>query len=231
MGATWQSARTILVTALVSVGLGFATAPLLAQNAEPARFVVLDEDGEAIADAVVTLVPLEVSSADTMAGAKVILDQKGTEFSPSVIAIQVGDQVELQNSDPFGHHVFSFSDAKQFDQLMPAGGINEVVSFETAGVVAVGCNIHDSMRGYIYVAETAYFGQSDAEGRIEIAGVPPGQYTVKPWHSRLRGRPGRYESEIAVTGKTFADGGAVEVVLDLRRGRPGAGKGREKRTY
>ena len=51
------------------------------------------------------------------------------------------------------------------------------VAFDQAGVVTLGCNIHDHMRGFIVVADSPFHGVTDDAGRIELdvpAGVEPG---------------------------------------------------------
>ena len=48
----------------------------------------------------------------------------------------------------------------------------------------LGCNVHDWMLGYIYVADTPYFAQSNSEGKAIIT-VPDGNYTLSIWHPRL----------------------------------------------
>jgi hypothetical protein len=50
------------------------------------------------------------------------------------------------------------------------------VLFDRPGVVVLGCNIHDWMLGYIYVADTPYFGKTDADGGVRIEPFPAGNY-------------------------------------------------------
>ena len=50
----------------------------------------------------------------------------------------------------------------------------DVETFDTAGVVALGCNIHDTMSGFVVVSATPFFARTDAQGRVSVAGVPAG---------------------------------------------------------
>src|SRR6185437_2462729 len=61
------------------------------------------------------------------------------------------------------------------------------VKFDKAGVVAVGCNIHDNMTAFIRVVDTPYAGKSDARGAVVIHDVPEGAATIEVWHPYSKG--------------------------------------------
>ena len=61
-------------------------------------------------------------------------------------------------------------------------------TFTTAGAVALGCNIHDSMNGFIKVVDTPFAGKSTAAGVAAIHAIPAGNATVTVWHPLLRGK-------------------------------------------
>jgi len=44
------------------------------------------------------------------------------------------------------------------------------------------CDIHSHMNGYRVGFPHPYFAVTDAEGKFEITGVPPGEYTLVAWH-------------------------------------------------
>lgn len=113
------------------------------------------------------------------------MDQINKQYVPHVLPIQVGTWVSFPNHDDVRHHVYSFSDAKHFELHLYHGTQADSVLFNQAGIVVLGCNIHDSMLGYIYVVDTPYFARSNAEGYIELTDVPPGDYELRLWHPRL----------------------------------------------
>jgi len=43
------------------------------------------------------------------------------------------------------------------------------------------------------VLETPYFAVTDKDGNYSIKNVPPGKYTLKIWHEKLKGK------EVAIT--------------------------------
>jgi hypothetical protein len=116
-----------------------------------------------------------------------IEDQVDKEFVPYVNVILVGTSVTFPNSDNVRHHVYSFSQAKRFELPLYAGTPAKPEVFDTAGVVVIGCNIHDWMAAYIYVSESPYFAKTGADGSAKIGNLPPGEYQVRVWHPRMEG--------------------------------------------
>jgi len=43
------------------------------------------------------------------------------------------------------------------------------------------------MIGYLYVAETPYFGKTAGDGRVDLDELPAGRYQVRVWHPRMEG--------------------------------------------
>ena len=76
--------------------------------------------------------------------------------------------------------------------------------FEQAGVVTLGCNIHDQMLGYLLVTDAPYFGRTDGTGSWS-ADLPRGRYRVTLWHPRQRDSEADLEREVAVGDTDRAD--------------------------
>jgi hypothetical protein len=53
-------------------------------------------------------------------------------------------------------------------------------------VVTIGCNIHDWMIAYIYVAESPHFGTTRKAGTVKLENLPAGAYAVRVWHPRMQ---------------------------------------------
>ena len=116
---------------------------------------------------------------------RVVVDQRDKVFVPRVTVVQTGTDISFPNSDSVSHHVYSFAQPNAFELPLYKGGTRPLVRFDHAGVVTLGCNIHDSMIGYIVVVETPHFGTTDAQGSVTIADVTPGSYQVQVWSPRL----------------------------------------------
>jgi plastocyanin len=118
-------------------------------------------------------------------GQKAIMDQRDLSFVPDVLVVQTGTAVDFPNSDQVRHQVYSFSPAKTFQLALYAGRAHAPVVFDKAGLVTLGCNIHDSMVGYIYVTDSPWFAFTGADGSARLHGLAPGDYTVRIWHALL----------------------------------------------
>lgn len=110
--------------------------------------------------------------------------QKDKTFSPHILAVQVGARVSFPNYDPIFHNAFSNYDGRVFDLGLYAPGTSRAVTFDRPGVVRVFCNIHSSMSAVIVVVPDPWFAATPTGGAFEIAGVPPGDYTLRVFHER-----------------------------------------------
>lgn len=143
---------------------------------------VRDQKGRPVEDAVVLAVPLDRRAFDTAKPARQVVDQVNKEFVPYVRVVFTGTSVSFPNKDNIRHHVYSFSPAKKFELPLYSGVPAAPVLFDKAGVVVLGCNIHDWMIGYIYVADTPYFGKTELDGEATVENLPPGDYQLRLWH-------------------------------------------------
>ena len=146
---------------------------------------VTDANGKPVTDAVVYL------EAD---GGQVLpklqksgeISQKGLKFLPLVTVIQTGSKVYFPNNDKVRHHIYSFSPPHKFDQKLYSGTTAEPQTFDKAGTVVLGCNIHDKMIAYVRIVDTPYFGKTDAGGAVTVD-APAGKYVLRAWHPDIVG--------------------------------------------
>ena len=115
-----------------------------------------------------------------------MMEQKQIAFQPHVLIVPVGAQVAFPNRDLVRHHVYSFSKAKRFDLKLYGREDQRSIVFDTPGVVALGCNIHDTMSGFVIVTATPFYARTDANGRVTIHGVPAGPVTLRLWSPSIR---------------------------------------------
>jgi plastocyanin len=182
-------------------------------NAGELNVLVKDGKGAALEDAVITAMPLDANNIPKQKPSKPIVDQVGKEFLPHVMPIYVNSLVAFPNNDNIRHHVYSFSTAKKFELPLYSGTAAAPVLFDKAGVITLGCNIHDWMLGYIYVSATPYFARSDKTGKASLSDLPDGEYTVKVWHPQITATEESTSRKIMISSKA----GNEEWQLPLKR--------------
>lgn len=169
-----------LLTGLV-VALGSLLSAVAAHAAD-LTVTVRDSSGRPVRDAVIIVDAPGPAPEPT----RVTINQRDMQFVPSVLVVPVGSTIAFGNLDPFRHHVYSFSPARRFELKLFGEGETRPVTFERVGLVAIGCNIHDAMQGFIHVVDTPFARKTDASGRATIRGLPAGSHQVQVWHSLLR---------------------------------------------
>jgi plastocyanin len=117
----------------------------------------------------------------------IVLDQKGCHYVPHVLGAQVGQTVEIVNSDPTLHNVHAVPMANQeFNTGQPLAGMKHTHQFSTREVmVPFKCDVHPWMHAFIGVLDHPYFAVTGADGSFSLTGLPPGTYTVEAWHETL----------------------------------------------
>ena len=176
----------------------FLAAPLLAVAGD----VVVDvrtPQGKPVADAVVSLPaprgrPIHFAWPYRMA-------QQNLQFEPFVLIVPVGADVSFPNLDIVRHHVYSFSPAKTFELKLFGHDETRVVHFDKAGVVDLGCNIHDNMIAYIVVVDTPFAAKTNAAGEAVVRGVPAGTRSVRVWHPYMRAPGNSVSLNMVVPGE------------------------------
>src|SRR5437870_3361777 len=139
--------------ALCAVMASLAAAPLAAA---PLSVRVVDARGKPVRDAIVVVHPVGQRARPMARGGPYVVSQKDLQFHPFMLVVPVGATVSFPNLDPTKHHVYSFSPAKKFELKLFAKDQSRSVSFDKPGVVALGCNIHDSMSAFIYVTDSTW---------------------------------------------------------------------------
>lgn len=157
---------------------------------------VTDSGEQPLTDAVITLYADDVRPRPEGAP-EAVMDQRDRQFVPHVLAVRTGTLVRFPNSDNIRHHVYSFSPAKRFELRLYHGTTAEPVQFDQPGKVALGCNIHDGMLGYIYVVDSDRFGVTGPDGQWTFDALPEGTLRVQIQHPR-RAEP--LTRDVTVTG-------------------------------
>jgi plastocyanin len=142
------------------------------------------KDAPDLANVVVWLSPLKSGGVAPMMQARqpvYRLVQKDKMFTPHLLVVPTGSQVEFPNQDPFFHNVFSLFNGKRFDLGLYESGTSRSVRFDREGVSYIFCNIHPEMGAIVLALNTPYYGISGENGFVVLHNVPVGSYRLNVW--------------------------------------------------
>lgn len=175
---------------------------------------VTAQDGKPLRDAVVMVRPQAgVPRAPIKFPWAYEVAQRDLKFSPYVLIVPVGAEVSFPNFDGVKHTVYSYSEAKTFRLKLYGRDMTRVVRMDKAGVVPLGCDIHDTMLAYVRVVDTPYAAKTQPSGAAVIRDLPPGPATVTIWHPDSRAANGETIRKIMAPGSGTA---TLAVQVDVR---------------
>jgi hypothetical protein len=140
----------------------------------------------------------------------VVMEYRGAQLMPFVVAVQTNVPVWIRNGDPLLHNAHTRPRASGSYEMNFAMAGTTVIPREplykalyrrfilrrpapTAGTpvtlaapepfVRLNCDVHPWEFGYICVADHPFFAVTDAEGKFEFPpGLPPGRYSIEARH-------------------------------------------------
>jgi plastocyanin len=148
--------------------------------------------GGGLADAIVAIEELGASGQRPATPGRVVLDNRHCRFVPHVAVITVGSTLEVVNSDPTLHTVHLYGPV-EINLALPLQGMRIARRLDRPGLFVVKCDVHGWMQAFVRVDPHPYHAVTDQAGRFQIAGIPPGAYTLGVWHEKLGTRTRRVE--------------------------------------
>lgn len=185
--------KKLFIAAALPLALGAAHAGSL-------QVSVTDKDGKPVPNAVVVVLPTnKTAQPKTALPREATIVQEKMQFVPAVTVLAVGAKAKFVNNDPWDHHVRSspagmgqFNTTNAGFELRLEGKPDgkpakfTEVTLDKAGVVGatlLGCFIHGSMRGYVYVSETPWAVKTGPDGVAMFDDLPDGPAQFKVWQS------------------------------------------------
>ena len=118
-----------------------------------------------------------------------MMDQVNIAFTPHVLPVLSGSVVDFPNSDTVRHNVFGPDPIPGTDEKINLGtydiGTIKTVILNKPGELALLCNVHAEMSGYIVAVDNPYFTLTDRKGTFTLEDVPAGTYKLTTWHERF----------------------------------------------
>lgn len=201
-----------IIMFIALVGAATVGASVSAAPNTTVRVQVLDQNGAPVRDAVVEIDSTAAANGRIVFPWRMAVAQKGLAFVPGTLVVARGSTVAFPNLDQVRHSVYSFSKTAKFTIELYGRDQTRTQSFPIAGTVALGCNIHDNMRGYVRVVDTPFAGKTDGNGVIVLAGVPTGGTRLTVWHPLLRAPNNQTARALSVA----AGANAQKIAITLR---------------
>ena len=116
-----------------------------------------------------------------------VLDQNGCIYSPHVLGVQVGQVVDILNTDGTLHNVHAMPKLNsEFNIAMPKFKKKKEVTFTKQEMMfPIKCDVHPWMKCYVAVVNHPFFDVTGEDGNFKISGLPAGKYTLEVWHEKL----------------------------------------------
>jgi len=131
----------------------------------------------------------------------VILDQVGCMYTPHVVAVMVGQTLEIHNSDATLHNVMTMPrENPPFNVGMPVQGSKlEKVFNKPEFKMNLKCFMHPWMSAYVHVLPHPFFAVSGNDGSYTIKGLPPGEYEITVLHETSMFQPAPAVAKVKIT--------------------------------
>lgn len=177
----------LLLLGLFSAGSAFSqpTPGLVEAQTLYGSVSLIDREGDSVADRSNIVVFIDgnlPAHARSRESSPHFMSHKNKVFSPAVLPILRGEELDFYNDDDIFHNVFSLSRANTFDLGIYPAGTSKLVGFPNVGLVKLYCNIHPDMVSTVLVLNNTLFTLTDENGNFEIPNMPEGEFTVRVWH-------------------------------------------------
>jgi plastocyanin len=131
------------------------------------------------------------------------IDQRECRYHPHVFGMRVGQTLEILNSDSTLHNIHALPKSNaEFNTGQPIKDMKTTHVFTAKEVmVPFKCDVHGWMNAYVGVVDNPFFAVTDAAGKFELKGLPPGTYTIEAWHEKL----GAMTQSVTIAAKESKD--------------------------
>ena len=152
----------------------------------------VDAKDGALRGVVVYLDKVKKGKAYPKAIQSVVVDQKKCAYVPYLQAVAEGGKVTILNSDAAHHNIHTYEiigRAKRsmwnISQPRQRKKVVRRAKVRRSPIVRIECDVHNWMKGFLFVARNPYYALVGADGSFEITDVPPGKYSLRAWHPAL----------------------------------------------
>jgi plastocyanin len=129
----------------------------------------------------------------------VTLSQSGCRYHPHVLGVMAGQTIKIVNDDPTTHNIHPTpKDNREWNESQAPKAAALEKSFAREEVMLpVKCNQHPWMRMFVNVVKNPFYAVTGPDGKFEIKGLPPGDYTLAFVHEKL----GEHDQKLTLAAK------------------------------
>jgi plastocyanin len=166
-----------------------------AAHAATLKVIVVDADGVPVEEAVVSVLPVAGELPKVVPGSPIVIKQEKNQFVPKIALVTPGTKLRFLNTDPWDHHIRATTgnqfgvdytplfQARQNATIEGKTPMPFEVAVDTAGVVLLGCHLHSSMTGYVYVTDSPWSAKTGADGVAILDDLPKGEVKLTLWQA------------------------------------------------
>jgi plastocyanin len=117
----------------------------------------------------------------------VTLTQVGCKYKPHVLGVMAGQTIKIVNGDPTTHNIHPTpkNNREWNESQAPQSAALEKTFAREEILLPVKCNQHPWMRMYVDVVKSPFYAVTGSDGKYELKGLPPGDYTIAFVHEKL----------------------------------------------
>ncbi|MEI6236101.1 MAG: hypothetical protein WCT04_23850 [Planctomycetota bacterium] len=153
-------------------------------NSVPDESLIVDPATSGLKWVVIRIMDITPKNAPPLEPAYT-LTQKGCRFSPHIVTVPPGVDLNILNPDGILHNIHT----TPYDSNDPAQNFAVTKDALYKGqwlkepdLIEVKCDVHGWMKAFILCHDPRYCAISDTDGTFEIKSLPPGKYKVNIWH-------------------------------------------------
>jgi plastocyanin len=128
-----------------------------------------------------------------------VINQKGCQYHPHVLGVMAGQTVQIKNDDQTTHNIHPTpAQNREWNESQPPQAAPIEKSFAREELLLpVKCNQHPWMKMYVNVVKSPFYAVTGPDGKYELKGLPPGDYTIAFVHEKL----GEQDQKVTLAAK------------------------------
>ncbi len=169
-------------------------------NSSDVTLSIQNTKGQPVNDIVVWLTHEDGSPVQSNNEQKpVVVSQQNKKFMPYLSVAHPTSDVVFTNQDNITHHIYSINTQNSFSFKIRAGQPPIARKFSHKGTIAMGCNIHDWMSGYLLIVDSERYGITNESGNISMNQLSHGRYNINIWHPQLQTENNQQVNTVNIT--------------------------------